>query len=85
MERELIRVAHAPNNDKEALSGSIRLSTSEGFGTHVLAPQLARFTMRHPAITIDLIASSGFLKPSRREADLAIMLSRPKAGPLTVR
>jgi DNA-binding transcriptional LysR family regulator len=34
---------------------------------------------------IELVASTGFLNPSRREADIAIMLARPSSGPLIVR
>ncbi|WP_067734902.1 LysR family transcriptional regulator [Novosphingobium naphthalenivorans] len=66
----------------EGLSGTLRVSTSEGFGCWFLARHLPRFHTAHPHLTIDLIASSGFLSPSRREADVAIMLSRPRTGPL---
>lgn len=66
------------------LGGSIRLSVSEGFGTGFVAPRLARFVDRHPGIAVDLVASTGFLNPSRREADVAVMLARPKGGPLIV-
>ena len=66
-------------------SGVIRLSVSEGFGHWVIAPKLRSFTDAYPGITIELIASSGLLNPSRREADVSIMLSRPKKGPLIVR
>lgn len=66
------------------LGGTIRLSVSEGFGAGFLAPRLARFAERHPGIAVDLVASTGFLNPSRREADVAIMLARPKGGPLIV-
>lgn len=65
-----------------ALSGTIRVSLSEGFGTAFIAPRLASFTASCPGISIDLIASTGFLNPSRREADVAIMLARPRGGPL---
>jgi DNA-binding transcriptional LysR family regulator len=64
------------------LGGTIRVSVSEGFGTGFVAPRLAGFAERHPGIAVDLIASTGFLNPSRREADVAIMLARPKGGPL---
>lgn len=66
------------------LSGTVRLSVSEGFGTHFLAPRLASFAASNPKIAIDLVASTGFLNPSRREADVAIMLARPRGGPLVV-
>lgn len=68
--------------DGAALSGTIRLSVSEGFGTHFVASRLTSFVAGHPGIAVDLIASTGFLNPSRREADIAVMLARPSGGPL---
>jgi DNA-binding transcriptional LysR family regulator len=67
------------------VTGTIRLSASEGFGSRIIAPRLRGFTARYPRVEIDLVASSGFLNPSRREADLAVMLARPKAGQLITR
>ncbi|MDE1916814.1 MAG: LysR family transcriptional regulator [Sphingomonadales bacterium] len=67
------------------LTGHVRISVSEGFGNWVLAPNLGDLAARHPGLVIDLVASSGFLSPSRREADMAVLLSRPKAGPLIAR
>ena len=64
------------------LGGTIRISVSEGFGQGFMAPRLAAFAKAHPGVALDLIASTGFLNPSRREADIAIMLARPKGGPL---
>ena len=64
------------------LTGTLRISVSEGFGTWFVARRLGRFAAEHPGIAIDLVASTGFLNPSRREADIAIMLQRPKGGPL---
>ncbi len=67
------------------LSGTLRVSVSEGFGVWFLARHMGEFAAAHPNLTIDLVASSGFLSPSKREADVAITLSRPKAGPLMAR
>jgi DNA-binding transcriptional LysR family regulator len=67
------------------LTGQVRLSVAEGFGTWVLAPGLAEFSQRHPGIRLDLITASGFLNPSKREADMAVMLARPQRGRLSVR
>lgn len=69
----------------DALAGQLRISVSEGFGSSFIAPRLARFTAAHPALEIDLVASSGFLNPSRREADMAVLLARPRKGPLLTR
>lgn len=69
----------------KGLSGTIRISVSEGFGSWFLARHLQEFAAQHPHLTLDLVASSGFLSPSKREADIAVVLSRPKAGPLISR
>jgi len=69
----------------QALTGYVRVSVSEAFGTWILARRLNEFTRLHPSLTIDLVASGGFLSPSRREADIAIMLARPARGPLVAR
>ena len=67
------------------LGGTLRISVSEGFGTWFLAEHIPAFVRQHPQLTIDLAASSGFLSPSKREVDIAVMLSRPKAGPVIAR
>lgn len=69
----------------KGLSGTLRVSVSEGFGSWFLARHLKAFALAHPNLTIDLVASSGFLSPSKREADVAVVLSRPTAGPLVAR
>ncbi|SFS03517.1 LysR family transcriptional regulator [Sphingomonas jatrophae] len=63
-------------------SGQVRVSVAEGFATWVLAPAVAAFAAAHPALRLDLVTASGFLDPSRREADLAVMLARPRSGRL---
>ncbi|MDX3899827.1 MAG: LysR substrate-binding domain-containing protein [Sphingobium sp.] len=70
---------------ERALSGQVRVSVAEGVGTWLLAPGMADFHMRHPGIRIDLITASGFLNPSKREADMAVMLTRPQRGRLSVK
>ena len=80
---------HAETIDAEILSategergggvaGHVRLSVAEGLATHVLAPRLPAFHAAHPRIRVDLITASGFLDPSKREADIAVMLARPR-------
>jgi len=64
------------------LSGTLRISVSEGFGTQFLTKHIGGFLAAHPNMKVDLVANSGFLSPSKREADIAVMLSRPRAGPV---
>lgn len=62
------------------LSGTLRISVSEGFGSWFLTKHVPQFVERYPELRLEIVASSGFLSPSKREADIAVVLSRPKAG-----
>ncbi|MGV3512519.1 MAG: LysR family transcriptional regulator [Novosphingobium sp.] len=64
------------------VAGNLRVSLSEGLGSWIVAPALRSFVEANPRLMVDLVASSGFLSPSKREADLAVTLSRPRAGPV---
>lgn len=68
--------------DARSLSGQVRLSVAEGFASWVLAPALPAFHRANPDIRVDLVTASGFLNPSKREADMAVMLARPRTGRL---
>ena len=85
MEDATIAAAEMAGNSGGGTAGVIRVSVSEGFGTGIIARNLHTFIRLHPNIEVELVTSSGFLSPSRREADIAIMLARPKKGPLIVR
>src|SRR3546814_14350801 len=76
---------HKADQGGSGLSGQLRVSVSEGFGNSFIAPRLGRFVAAHPELEIDLVASSGFLNPSRREAAMAVLLARPRKGPLITR
>jgi len=72
-------------NGAAELSGTLRVSVPEGFGGWFVPRHIAAFTAAHPRLTLDLVANSGLLSLSKREADVAVSLSRPKAGPVIAR
>lgn len=84
MEQAANKVEVASANPQH-LTGELRVSVSEGFGAFFISPRLKGFVAAHPQLNIDLVASNGFLNPSRREADLAILLTRPRRGALKTR
>lgn len=84
MERAATSFASETTKDSMG-SGLVRVSVAEGFGTWFIAPRIGMFASAHPNITVDLVANSGFLNPSRKEADIAILLARPRKGPLKTR
>lgn len=75
------RAAPAPGGGP---AGLVRVGATEGFGTLILAPHLARLTQRHPQLSIDLLALPRMLQLSRREADIVISLERPTRGSVIV-
>lgn len=73
------------NTGQTELAGVLRISVPEGFGGWFLPPHVAAFAASYPRLTLDLVANSGLLSLSKREADIAVTLSRPKAGPVIAR
>ena len=80
MQRAAERISERP--DGQPLSGLLRVSVSEGFGTWFIASHLHDFVDLYPGLTVDLVATSGFLSPSKRETDVAVLLARPQVGPV---
>ena len=69
----------------QAVTGVVRIGAPEGFGSYVLAPLMAPLAERHPGLDIQLVAISGVLSLSKREADIAVTLSPPREGRLLTR
>jgi len=62
----------------EALSGSIRLTTTDTLAHGLLMPILERFQEQHPAVGLQLVVNNSFLNLTQREADIAV---RPSNAP----
>lgn len=84
MESAVLGMERVAPASHEGPSGLVRVGATEGFGTLVLAPQLARLTQQHPHLSIDLLALPRMLHLSRREADIVISLERPTRGSVVV-
>lgn len=67
------------------VAGTVRIGAPDGFGTFFLAPRIAALAETHPDLDIQLLAMPRLFSLSKREADLAISLSRPKEGRLYAR
>ncbi len=84
MEKAFRAVEQAAPSPDEGLSGLVRIGATEGFGTVVLAPQLALFAAKHPRLVIDVLAMPRLVQLSRREADIVVSLERPVRGSVVV-
>jgi DNA-binding transcriptional LysR family regulator len=67
-----------------AATGTVRLSASEGFGAHVLAPAIPALLDRHGGLRLELVANAGFLSASSREVDIAVTLAPPASSRLVI-
>lgn len=68
-------------NSSDSLSGQVRIGATEGYGTMMLAGQLADLSVRYPHLHIDLLALPRAVRLSRHEADIVVTLERPERGP----
>jgi DNA-binding transcriptional LysR family regulator len=64
------------------LTGTVRIGVPDGLGVGFLAAHLARFTAEHSGLSLELIALPQVFNLSKREADIAISLTRPAKGRL---
>ena len=68
----------------EGLTGQIRLGAPDGCANYLLPQVLAQMCDRHPGLEVQLVALPRVFNLSKREADMAIGVSRPEAGRLVV-
>ncbi len=66
------------------LSGQVRVGAPDGCATYVLPQVLAAIADLHPALEVQIVAQPRVFNLSKREADMAIAVSRPSAGRLVV-
>ncbi len=64
------------------LTGTVRIGVPDGLGVGFLAPRLAIFAASQPGLAIELVAISRIFNLTKREADIAITLTRPAKGRL---
>lgn len=84
MQDEAQAIARIVRGASEEVAGDVTISAPPAFGSVVVAPCLADLGRRHPRLTIRLFGEARTAALSRREADIAIRLSRPSEGDLTL-
>jgi DNA-binding transcriptional LysR family regulator len=68
----------------EGLTGQIRIGAPDGCANYLLPQVLARICDTNPGLEVQIVALPRVFNLSKREADMAIAVSRPEAGRLTV-
>ncbi|MGJ8584175.1 MAG: LysR family transcriptional regulator [Marinosulfonomonas sp.] len=80
VEAETLGMAKDLQSDGHAISGTVRIGAPDGFGVSFLAPRLGRLIDQHPGLTVQLVPVPRSFSLSKREADIAITVGRPKKG-----
>ena len=85
VEKDVLALAlHAGARDR-ALTGSVRLTTTMHLSSYLLVPALGSLRVRHPGLILEIAADQRAFDLTRREADLALRMGRPKDPGLVTR
>lgn len=74
MEEEVLALQRQLAGEDARLRGMLRLSSSDWFGTTMLAPVLAEFGRRHPLVCVELLTDARLYSLPRREADIVFRI-----------
>lgn len=84
MESAMLAASQAAGADS-LIDGTVRVGAPDGFGVAFLAPRLGELSERHKGLRIELVPVPRAFSLSRREADIAVTLERPREGRLVAR
>lgn len=85
MEASVLAVERKASGDDARLEGVVRITTTEAFAVSTLLPRFAPFRERHPGIEVQVLTDYAALDLAKREADIAVRLTRPKEDTLVAR
>lgn len=85
MEASAIELVRRARGQDRALSGEVRITTTDSLAVDFVIPAVAHLHARHPDVRVTLNSSSDVLNLSRRDADIAIRTLKPDNPDLVVR
>ena len=80
MEREVSALNVALAGADDVVSGTVRVTAVPIIVNHILVPAAQILLKRHSKLQLEFVADSRDLSLTRREADLALRLARPRTG-----
>jgi DNA-binding transcriptional LysR family regulator len=85
METQASAAAEEVGGHSERLSGTVRIGAPDGVSNYLLIEACDALSRDNPELQVQAVALPRMFSLSKREADLAITVSPPSAGRLTVR
>ncbi|SFC07475.1 DNA-binding transcriptional regulator, LysR family [Marinospirillum celere] len=84
MEQQALTAGEILQGLGEEQIGSVRIGSTEGFGSFFITPRLADFCRQNPRLIVELLPMPRFVKLTRHEADMAVTIERPRHTSLVV-
>lgn len=85
VEEEVLAAEREIGGADARVEGPVRITAGDGVLHWLVVPALAELRREHPGVVVELRADTRALDLSRREADVAIRLARPKEPSLVAR
>ena len=76
IEETLGSLAAVVGQDRDAVSGMVRISTSDGFGAEFVTPALVRLQQRHPLLNVEMLSATRKVSQNRSGVDLEVVVGR---------
>lgn len=85
VEEDVLALARHADARDTSVSGSVRLTTAANVAALLLAPELPVLRERHPNLVLEIAVDQRAFDLTRREADLAVRMGRPRDAGLVTR
>ncbi|WP_431238582.1 LysR family transcriptional regulator [Mycolicibacterium aichiense] len=61
-----------------SLEGAVRLSATDGFSAHIVAPAAAQMQRRHPRVTVEIVTATRPASQQRSGLDIEVVVGEPR-------
>jgi DNA-binding transcriptional LysR family regulator len=85
VEQDVLALARHVDARDRAVEGTVRLTTASHLAAHLFVPGLRPLRERHPGLVLEIAADQRTFDLTRREADLAVRMGRPRDAGLVMR
>jgi DNA-binding transcriptional LysR family regulator len=85
VEEDVLAVARHADASDRAVAGTVRLTTASHVAARLLAPAVPALRRKHPSLLLEVAVDQRTFDLTRREADLALRLGRPRDAGLVMR
>ncbi len=85
VEEDVLALARHADARDTTVAGTVRLTTASHVAARLLAPGVPALRARHPSLVLELAVDQRPFDLTRREADLAVRMGRPRDAGLVTR